>query len=467
MRRGTALVLAGVLAVGGYLGLDVLDVAPGVFTLAPQPDPAPATPTPTVPVPTLAAPSGMPLAPAGDPAPVPAPATLQAAAMPALAVLSGQVSAVVRDGPTGSGLLADDPDDPLIPASVVKLLSAVAVSTAFPPEAVLTTSAVKDPSAARVYLVAGGDTLLHPGRGDAQAVVGRAGLGDLAAETAAALRGQGVTSVTVAVDGSYAAGPAAAPTWPAGYRTQGITGPVAAIGLSTQRASPGKPGPVDPAAEAGRAFVARLAEQQIAATLDPAPTTAPPGSPVLGAVTSAPVSDQLALALAESDNALTESLTRQAAVRAGGASDFAAAATYVRSVLSGLGVDLTGAALVDASGLSHENRLPARVVADVLTLGASGRAPEVRDVLRRLPVAGLTGTLADRFQDAADVDAAGVARAKTGTLTGVNSLAGTVVTAEGRLLTFTVLHQGPGGTPAAREALDRFVAALAQCGCRP
>ena len=471
MRRPAAAAMIGAVLVAGYATLDVLDRAPGIFTLAPVADPVSASPAPSPTVSVAApsaAPSGMPLAPAGEAAPVPSAAALQAAVAPALTspALRGTVSAVVRDATTNAHLLDDDADTAVAPASVLKLLSATAVDSAFAPGSTLTTSAVLDPGAAHVFLVAGGDTLLAPGAGDPQAVPGRAGLADLATQAAAALKTAGVTTVTVSVDSSYASGPATAPTWPAAYRARGLTGPVAAIGLSTQRAVPGKPGPADPVAEAGRAFVARLREQQVTATFDPASGAAPQGARPLGAVASAPVADVLALALVESDNALTESLARQAAFRSGAGSDFAATAAYVRSVLVGLGVDVSGVATYDASGLTRQSAVPARVVADVLALGTAGRVQGLKDTLRQLPVAGLTGTLADRFDVSESQSGAGVARAKTGTLTGVNTLAGTVVTLDGRLLTFTVMHEGPGGTPAARGALDRFVAALAQCGCR-
>jgi D-alanyl-D-alanine carboxypeptidase/D-alanyl-D-alanine-endopeptidase (penicillin-binding protein 4) len=86
-------------------------------------------------------------------------------------------------------------------------------------------------------------------------------------------------------------------------------------------------------------------------------------------------------------------------------------------------------------------------------------------VLTELPVAGWSGTLAQRYQASAAHGAIGVVRAKTGTLTGVSSLAGVIHDRTGALLGFAVIADRTSSTPDAEAALDAAVARLAACGC--
>jgi D-alanyl-D-alanine carboxypeptidase/D-alanyl-D-alanine-endopeptidase (penicillin-binding protein 4) len=254
----------------------------------------------------------------------------------------------------------------------------------------------------------------------------------------------------------------------AGY-TQGVF----MIGLADQRPQPAKPSPRDPARETALSFRKALHAKGIEVALAPEEEWARPaatGAAVLGVVRSAPLAQVLALALRESDNALTENLARNLSVHLGRPATFDAAARSVHDTVTGLGIDLSGAHLLDASGLSAGQRLPVHVLGDVLALATTDRLPALRGVVAALPVAGLDGTLHDRFRTGPTKAAAGLVRAKTGTLTGVSALAGTVVDASGRLLAFAVVADdvpgGPAGTLPARAALDRFVAALATCGCR-
>ncbi|XVX20939.1 D-alanyl-D-alanine carboxypeptidase/D-alanyl-D-alanine-endopeptidase [Actinomycetota bacterium] len=476
MRRTIAAVIVALLALVGYGTLDVLDLAPGVLTREVVPSAAPTSPapsaSPTIALPTPADPTGA-LAPAGDAnAPVPAEAALKAALAPKLADpwLGPSVGAVVSDAVTGDVLYRKDADTPHTPASTAKVLAAAAVSHSDFSQGRLRTRVVAGSTPDEIVLVAGGDTMLSTGKGKPREVEGRAGLRDLADEVAASLGS--TRNVTVRLDLTYAAGPRYAPGWSMSDVSAGYTTGVSMLGLAGQRPRPFHPSPADPEASVGRAFVAALGKAGVTATLAPPATwqqAAPAGARELGAVESAPVTDVLALALDDSENALTEGLVRQAAVADGKGSDFAAGAAYVRETLTTLGVDLSGAKLIDTSGLTKGQLLPARVLDDVLRLGTSGEVPRLRAALAELPVAGVDGSLHDRYLSGPQHSAAGIARAKTGTLTGTSGLAGTLVDADGRLLSFSVIADEvptATGTLGARAALDRFVATLASCGCQ-
>jgi D-alanyl-D-alanine carboxypeptidase/D-alanyl-D-alanine-endopeptidase (penicillin-binding protein 4) len=470
--------LAVVVLAGGYATLDVFDVAPGILTrqaaAAPLPAPVPTGTVSPAPLPTPA-PSAAPLEPAALSAALPAPTVLRRELADELAdpALGPSLGVTVRDAFTDAHLLDIDTATPRVPASTAKILTALAVGVTLDPATTLPTRVVQGRTPSEIVIVAGGDSLLARGKGSPTAVAGRAGLGDLAAQVSTALQAAGTAEVTVRLDMTYAAGPRYAPGWNMADVYAGYTQGVSMLGLASQRPQPGRPSPLRSEDEVLKAFVAALAPRGITAKAAPEGSRtvkAPPSAAELGRVESAPVGDVLALALDDSDNALTESLARQASVRAGGAATFEAAVSMVRRAVSGLGVDLTGVRQKDASGLTSGQKVPARVLGDILALGASGTVPSMRDTLAQLPVAGLDGTLHNRFDGRRSRSAAGIARAKTGTLTGVSSLAGTVVDRDGRVLTYVVLaDRVPGGFPgtvAARAALDRFVAALASCGCR-
>jgi D-alanyl-D-alanine carboxypeptidase/D-alanyl-D-alanine-endopeptidase (penicillin-binding protein 4) len=138
----------------------------------------------------------------------------------------------------------------------------------------------------------------------------------------------------------------------------------------------------------------------------------------------------------------------------------------VRKVLGGLGVHLTGARIHDGSGLSRQDRLRPETLLSVLETASAADHPGLRAVVADLPVAGFTGSLAFRFE-AGDRAGRGLVRAKTGTLTGVHALAGTVTTQDGVVLAFVAVTDRvrERDTLAARATLDRIAAALAGCTC--
>ena len=106
------------------------------------------------------------------------------------------------------------------------------------------------------------------------------------------------------------------------------------------------------------------------------------------------------------------------------------------------------------------------MLAAVLQGAADGSIAGASGLLSGLPVAGYDATLVDRGH-ADPATAPGTVREKTGPLLGDHALAGTAVTADGRLLAFAVVADAATGSEVAAEAvLDDVAAVLAGCGCR-
>jgi D-alanyl-D-alanine carboxypeptidase/D-alanyl-D-alanine-endopeptidase (penicillin-binding protein 4) len=460
--------LAVLVAGAGYATADAYDLVPGVLTVS---GPATVTGDPR-PVPSAPARSPAPpvLPSLSDQAPVPLPQALSTRLAPLVATpsLGPRVSAYVVDAASGDVLFDAAGSTARTPASTAKLLTAAAVLTTVGPDTTVPTRVVQGSAADEIVLVGAGDMLLGTGESDPTAVVGRAGLATLAEQTAARLRQAGTSRVALRVDDTAFVGPNVAAVWDRADVAHGYTGRVAAIGLAEDRAQPTRPGPVDPALSAGRAFATALGQAGISVAGPPVRTSAPDHAAVLAEVRSAPIADVVAVTLRDSDNTLAEVLGRLAARAMGRPPTFEDSAIAVVDQVERLGIDTGATHLVDVSGLGDGSVVPARVLADLLHLATSPDHPQLRPLLTDLPVAGFSGTLGDRYTKGSAHAAAGLLRAKTGTLTGVSTLAGYVVDDDGRMLLFAVMaDRVPAtGTLAARQAVDRIGTALAGCGCR-
>jgi len=449
-----ALLAVVLVAAGVLLAVDLIG-GRGGDPAAPEAEQVPDAVLPelTGPQPVLAALAGT--------APVPDPAAVAAALAPLLdaPALGSGLSAQVVDVATGQVLLDRDSADPSTPASTNKLLTSLAALTTLEPTGTIPTTVVAGSAPGEVVLVGGGDPTLST-TAPSTDYPGAATVADLAAQVQTALGGAPVTGVVV--DASLFTGPETAPGWGPGDAPSTYAAPVTAAAVDGARVRPGlDPRSGRPATDAGSALAAALGAPGVPVELG----TAPAGARTLGRVESAPVSRLVEQALTASDNLLAETLARQVALRRGLPASFDGGAQAVTAALAEAGLDTTGASLVDGSGLSGDDRVPARLLVDVLRGAADGSIPGIDALLSGLPVAGYDGTLAERSADGAGVPAA--VRAKTGTLGGVNDLAGTVLTADGRLLAFAVLADGTtGGLVASETALDRVAAALAGCGCR-
>lgn len=403
-------------------------------------------------------------------APSPDAAVLAKALAPLLRVraLGSDTGMDVMDVATGRHLASVEAGTAQVAASTLKILTAAAALATLGPQTGLPTKVAAGATSEEIVLVGGGDVLLAAGAGAAAQVNGHAGLGDLAAQTAAALSARGITSVALGVDDSLFSGPTVSPSWSSTDVPRGFVAPVTALAVDTGRAGPGHypRRHADPSLAAAAVFAAHLREGGITVKQGIARVKADSDAQVYATVTGAPVGDVVEYMLTTSDNTVAEVLARLVASATGRPATFADAGVAVLEQVAALGVAAERASMTGGSGLGRTDSASAAMLTEVLALAAGKDHPELRPVLSGLPVAAVTGTLATRFASGAGTSARGVVRAKTGSLSGVNSLAGVVVDADGRLLAFAVLADDSGPTSPARAALDKIAIALAGCGCR-
>ncbi len=288
----------------------------------------------------------------------------------------------------------------------------------------------------------------------------------LARATARALRAAGRTKVRLGYDASLFTGPADNPRWEPSYVPDDVS-PITALWVDEGRTA-GVRTP-DPAGAAADAFAAALRKQGIRVVGDVTERSAPTeaaGGATMASVRGAPLAQVVQHVLEVSDNEAAEVLARQAALGSGRPGSFVGGAAAVSALLTELGVDLGRAEIYDGSGLSRQNRLPPAAILEVLGAASSAEHPELRSVVADVPVAGFSGSLTDRFTKG-DPAGLGLVRAKTGTLTGVHGLAGTVTSTDGVVLSFVAIADRvrlPDNLEA-RVRIDRIAAALAGCTC--
>jgi D-alanyl-D-alanine carboxypeptidase/D-alanyl-D-alanine-endopeptidase (penicillin-binding protein 4) len=215
-----------------------------------------------------------------------------------------------------------------------------------------------------------------------------------------------------------------------------------------------------PALDAGRELAKALG-------LDPGAVTiakAPSGARQLAVVQSAPLVQRLSEMMEHSDNVMAECIGREVAAAINRPLSFAGAVDAVTNRLSNAHIDTTGATLADSSGLSNDDRVTAKTLDGTVQAAAGPDQPALRALLETLPIAAGSGTLADRFVDqASNQGPAGWLRAKTGSLTAINSLVGVVNDSSGRVLTFAFISNAGG--PNARNVMDALATKLWTCGC--
>ncbi|MBV9320392.1 MAG: D-alanyl-D-alanine carboxypeptidase/D-alanyl-D-alanine-endopeptidase [Mycobacterium sp.] len=401
------------------------------------------------------------IVPVTDAAPMPTTAGLAAtlaavSADPNLGIFGGRIT----DAMTAKQLWQRADDLPLKPASTNKTLTAAAALLAVDPAARVTTRVVAGNQPGVIVLVGGGDpTLSAAPRGQETWYHGAARISDLADQ----VRRSGVTPTAVQVDTFAYSGPSMAPGWDPDDIDGGDIAPIESVMLDAGRTQPTTDESErsrTPALDAGRALASALGINRPVVTV----AAAPVGARELAAVQSAPLIERLGEMMNFSDNVMAECIGREVAAAMHRPLSFAGAVDAVTNRLALAHIDTSRATLVDSSGLSLDDRLTAQTLGEVIQAAAGPDEPALRPLLDVLPIAAGSGTLSDRFIDPhTDGKAAGWLRAKTGSLTAVNALAGVVTDQSGRVLTFAFISNNAG--PTGRTAIDALAATLRSCGC--
>jgi len=177
--------------------------------------------------------------------------------------------------------------------------------------------------------------------------------------------------------------------------------------------------------------------------------------------TSPTVATMLEWTLTWSDNLLAERFARLASRAAGNKFDDSGVAKTFTQMFNELGISDPKIQISDASGLSKNNRVSARTIANLLA--KIRNESTYATVFKGLPVSGITGTLENRYITTAP-QAVGLVHAKTGTLNGTMSLAGYVEAGDREYIFVTFADRIPKSTRAenlARITLDKAIAKLA------
>ena len=182
-----------------------------------------------------------------------------------------------------------------------------------------------------------------------------------------------------------------------------------------------------------------------------------PGNAVLICSRFHTIDEVLEPMMKKSDNFYAESMFYQIAASEGGhhakASD---AAKVMKRLFRKVGLGHREYRIADGSGLSLYNYVSAELETALLRYAWRNR-DIYNHLYPSLPIAGIDGTLSKRMKKTAAHENV---HAKTGTVTGVSSLAGYCLAANGHELCFSIINQGIMDSDTGRNFQDRVCHAL-------
>ena len=363
--------------------------------------------------------------------------------------LGTDIGLVVIDAATGTLVSEHNADALMLPASNMKIVTAVDALHTMDPASAFHTRVRAGATPDEIVLQGGGDPLLV-----------RADLEDLAVQAATSLTPG--SRIGLRVDRSLFPETGKGPGWTNEYLPWVATPivPLARLGYY---------GP-DPIGDATRVFAAKLRalgfHVKVGTPLDSAAT-----GNVIADTSRHSVADAVGVMLSHSENNVAEVLYRQVAVATGRSADWQGAREAAEATLADLGIDASGMRLLDGSGLSRKDRVSPAFLAQVLRLARVTQQDQFSAMftLQALPVAGKTGTLATaygRYVTAHSRCARGDVHAKTGSLFDTISLSGIADTVGGdeRIFSILVNHRPQRYSALSeRQVLDGLTATITGC----
>ncbi len=172
-----------------------------------------------------------------------------------------------------------------------------------------------------------------------------------------------------------------------------------------------------------------------------------PSPMILASYQSQPIAQDLRVINKVSQNLHAELMLRLLGKEKGNSGSIQGGLEVLRSFLVNAGIKPDQFVFLDGSGLSREDLVTPEAM--VLLLQYCHKQPWGQAFEDTLPVAGTDGSLADRFRN---TPAAGMVRAKTGSLSHVYSLSGYATTQAGDHIAFSVMTNN--NNMATKEALD-------------
>jgi D-alanyl-D-alanine carboxypeptidase/D-alanyl-D-alanine-endopeptidase (penicillin-binding protein 4) len=327
-----------------------------------------------------------------------------------------ELHAEVVNAETGQTLFSQAEDTPVRTASVMKLLTAAVALDVLGADYRVTTNVYVDPvDNTKIYLVGAGDITLSRMPGNITSYYAKAPkLDTLTRQISSWAKLRGITISQVAIDNSlYGSNDEWHETWSKKGLTQGYMAPVSALQIDAAR------------------------------------------------VTSTKVSNMLKV----SDNSLAEAMARLASLKAGYDGSMQSLTPLYKSVLGARGLEVSNIKIVDASGLSILNEVPAAFVTDLVGL-IDQQVGQYQVIEAGMPVSGQRGSLKSRFANGNLKAARGLVVAKTGYITSGYTLAGFLTARDGTKLQFTVYNLAEKVGYNNRQAMDNLVYRFYQCGAK-